>query len=249
MPAIWGGPKPACKERKGLMTEFTASRASRRTFIAGLGASASLVALPACQTMGGWSLTDAIRQLLYISSERAFARLTAPGGFWDEQVAALGLGTLIGSRGGVVANILTSTLFKSRLEGAFADIAIEGAERAAPIVADAVRVIGIRNAVALVNGGPTAATAFLREDLGMTLVEAMVPELGEAMRFASEPLVSELLAGLTGIDVGGVARNLAGRVDDAIWREMGVEEAAIRRDPRSTNDPVLISVFGVQGAL
>ena len=116
-------------------------------------------------------------------------------------------------------------------------------------MADAVRVIGIQNAIALVNGGPTAATSFLRNDLGVTLVEAMVPELGDAMRFASEPLVAELLTGLTGIDVGGVARNVAGQVDNAIWQEMGIEESAIRRDPRSTNDPLLISVFGAGAVL
>lgn len=231
------------------MTEFASSQTSRRRFIAGMGASASLLALPACETLGGFSLVDAVRRLLYLSSERAFMRLTAPGGFWDEQVAALGLENLIGSRGGVVASILTSSLFKDRLEGATADIAIESAERAAPIVADAVRVIGIENAVALVNGGPTAATGFLRQDLGGTLVEAMVPELGDAMRIANEPLVGELLAGLTGIDVGGVARNLADNVDNAIWTEMGLEEAAIRRDPASTNDPLLMGVFGAGAVL
>lgn len=231
------------------MTEFASSQTSRRRFIAGMGASASLLALPACESLGGFSLVDAIRRLLYLSSERAFMRLTAPGGFWDEQVASLGLENLLGSRGGVVSSILTSTLFKDRLEDAFADIAIEGAERAAPIVADAVRVIGIQNAVALVQGGPTAATSFLRQDMGGTLVEAMVPELGDAMRIANEPLVGELLAGLTGIDVGGVARNLADNVDNAIWREMGVEEAAIRRDPASTNDPLLMGVFGAGAVL
>ncbi|MFB0613292.1 DUF4197 domain-containing protein [Aurantiacibacter poecillastricola] len=230
------------------MTDFASATTSRRAFMGGALASGALL-LPGCQTYGGFSLTEAIRQLLYLSSERAFARLTAPGGFWDEQVAQLGLADMIGSRGNVLSSILTSALFKDRLEDAFADIAIEGAYRAAPIVADAVRVIGIQNAVALVNGGPTAATAFLRQDLGTTLVEAMVPELGEAMRIAQEPLVAELLAGLTGVDVSGVARNVALTIDDAIWTEMGFEEAVIRRDPRSTNDPLLISVFGAQRAL
>lgn len=235
------------------MTELTTSATKsgilgRRAFMGGALASGALL-LPACQSFGGFSLTDAVRRLLYLSSERAFARLTAPGGFWDEQVAALGLTNMIGSRGGVVASILTSTLFKDRLEGAFADIAIEGAERAAPIVADAVRVIGIQNAIALVNGGPTAATAFLRDDLGVTLVEAMVPELGDAMRVASDPLVGELLSGLTGIDVAGVSRNVAAQIDNAIWNEMGLEEAAIRRNPQSTNDPLLMSVFGAGAVL
>ena len=230
------------------MTELPTSRpaalTSRRMFLAGTAASAGLLALPGCATLGGFSLVDAIRRLLYLSSERAFARMLAPGGYWDEAVETIGLQNLIGSRGGTVASILTSTLFKSRLEGAFADIAMDGAERAAPLVADAVRVIGIQNAVALVNGGPTAATAFLRQDLGTTLVEAMIPELGQAMRIASEPLVGELLAGLTGIDVSGVARNVSTSIDNAIWSEMGVEEAAIRANPQATNDPLLIGVFG-----
>ncbi len=231
------------------MTELPLSHASRRKFLAGSAASATLLVLPGCETLGGFSLTDAIRRLLFLSSERAFARLVAPGGYWDDAVGQIGLENLLGARGGVVASILTSTLFKNRLEDAFADIAIDGAERAAPIVADAVRVIGIENAVALVNWGPTAATSFLRQDLGTTLVEAMVPELGQAMRVAREPLVGELLAGLTGIDVAGVARNVSTSVDNAIWTEMGVEEAAIRANPQATNDPLLIGVFGAGSLL
>ncbi|WP_271077475.1 DUF4197 domain-containing protein [Aurantiacibacter sp. MUD61] len=228
------------------MTEFDIDNAktSRRRFMAGAGASGLLLALPACQGFGGFSLVDAVRRLLYLSSERAFARMLQPGGFWDEQVATIGLENLIGSRGGVVANILTSTLFKDRLEDAFADIAIEGAERAAPIVTDAVRVIGIQNAVALINGGPRAATGFLRDEMGVTLIDAMIPELGQAMRITQEPLVGELLAGITGVDVRGVAQNVSNRIDNAIWNEIGFEEAAIRANPRATNDPLLIGVLG-----
>lgn len=217
--------------------------ASRRTFIAGLGASAGLVVLPGCATLGGFSMEDAVRRLLYLSSERAFARMLAPGGFWEEQVAALGLESILGTRGGVLSSILTSDLFRDRLHDAFADVAIEGAARAAPMVTDAVRVIGLQNAVALINGSPTAATGFLRQEMGMTLVEAMVPELGQAMRFASEPLVGQLLAGLTGVDVSGLAQNVARSVDDAIWNEIGREEAYIRANPRETNDPLLIGVL------
>lgn len=216
---------------------------ARRAFMGGALAT-SLLALPACQGFGGFSLVDAVRKLLYLSSERAFARMLQPGGYWDDAVSTLGLNNLLGTRGGILSTILTSALFKDRLEGAFADIAIEGAERAAPIVTDAVRMIGISNAIALIEGGPTAATSFLRNDLGLSLVDAMIPELGDAMRIAREPLVGELLAGLTGIDVGGVARNLSSNIDNAIWREMGIEEAAIRANPRGTNDPLLIGVFG-----
>jgi len=220
----------------------------RRAFLAGIAAS-SVLALPACTSMGGFSLVDAVQRLLYLSSERAFARMLADNGFWDEQVATLGLSSFLGTRGDVLTRILTSALFKNRLEDAFGDIAYKGAERAAPVVTDAVRVIGVQNAIDLVRGGPTAATAFLRGSMGTRLIDAMVPELGSAMRVASDPLVGELLNGLTGVDVAGVANRVAGNVDNTIWREIGVEETAIRADPASTRDPLIIGVFGAGARL
>ncbi|NVE94273.1 DUF4197 domain-containing protein [Altererythrobacter lutimaris] len=223
--------------------------ASRRKVMAGLLAGTTVLALPACQSLPGFSLTEAIRRLLTVSSENAFARLTAADGFWDDQVAKVGLSSLLGTRGDVLSDILTSALFKDRLNEAFADIAIEGSYRAAPLVADAVRVIGIENAEALVRGGPRAATAFLQGEMGGQLIEAMVPELGRAIEVASDPLVAQLINGLTGTDVGVIAQRLAGNVNDAIWTEIGFEEEAIRRDPRSTNDPLLIGVFGAGAAL
>lgn len=217
---------------------------TRRSLIAGLGAGAAVLALPGCATGYGYGLVDAVQRLLYLSSERAFARMLQSGGFWDQQVAALGLGNVLGARGDVLARILTSGLFKSRLDRAFGDIAFEGAERAAPIVTDAVRVIGIDNAIDLVRGGPTAATAFLRGRVGTRLIDAMAPELGTAMRVASDPLVGEALSALTGIDAAGVADRLARNIDEVIWREIGNEEAAIRADPASTGDRAIIAVFG-----
>ena len=223
---------------------------TRRSLLAGMGAS-SLVLLPGCAGGygGGFSFTEAIRRLLLLSSERTFDRLTAPGGYWDDQVARLGLNSVLGARGDVLSRILTSALFKDRLEGAFADFAVDATERAAPVVADAVRVIGLNNAIDLVRGGPSAATDFLRADLGTALLDAMVPGLDRALRVAEDPLVGQALGALTGIDVGGVANRLGTRVSDAIWNEMGREEAAIRADPESTRDPLLIGVFGVGSRL
>ncbi len=220
----------------------------RRTILAGMLAGGVLT-LPGCSTMSGFSLVDAVRRLLFLSSSRAFARLTADGGFWDQSVQQLGLESFMGSRGNVLGSILTSTIFKNRLDRAFADVAEKASDRAAPVVTDAVRVIGMENAVALVRGGPTSATAYLRGQMGNALVETMVPEVGQALRIAQEPLVGELLASLTGVDVSGVANTFSGKVNDVIWNEIGLEEAAIRANPRATNDPLIIGVFGVGATL
>ncbi len=226
------------------MTELLTNTLSRRAIMRGVGVGAVALTLSACASLPGLSMTDAVRRLLLLSSENAFARLTAPDGYWDQQVDRLGLANLIGAHGDVVSRILTSTLFKDRLDDAFAAIAVAGSERAAPIVADAVRTIGFANAVELVRGGPQAATTALRGELGDRLIEQMVPELGEAIRIASDPLVAEVVNAATGTDVSGIAQGLAGNIDNAIWNEIGIEEAAIRANPRSTNDPLLIGVFG-----
>ncbi|GMN04053.1 hypothetical protein MTsPCn3_27840 [Erythrobacter sp. MTPC3] len=233
----------------GLDTSTLGRRALIKAGLKGGIGAAAVLALPACSTYPGFSLTEAVRRLLLLSSERAFARLTEDGGYWDDQVARLGLGNLLGTRGDVLSRILTSALFTDRLQDAFADIAIEGSYRAAPIVTEAVRTIGIANAVDLVRGGPEAATQALRGELGGRLIDEMVPELGEAIRIASDPLVGQLINAATGTNVSGIAQRLAGNVDDAIWNEMGIEEAAIRADPKATGDPMLISVFGVGTAI
>src|SRR5690606_29530913 len=143
---------------------------SRRTFVAGSLAATAALALPGCATTEPISYTEAIRRLLVLSSENAFLRLTAPGGYWDQQVAQVGLERFFGTRGNVLTNILTSSLFKDRLEGVVAGIAVDASYRAAPIVADTVRTIGLANAAALIRGGPTAASAFLRQEMGERLV-------------------------------------------------------------------------------
>ena len=216
----------------------------RRTFFLGALTASAALALPACQTARPLSLEEAIRRLLYASSENAFARLTEPNGFWDRQVANVGLGNLVGVRGDALTRILTSQLFRERLQDSFSDFAIEATDRAAPVVANAVRTVGYYNALDIVQGGPRAATAYLRGELGTRLIEAMVPELHNAMRVASDPLIGRLLGAAVGADVGDIARRLADRIDETIWNEIANEEAAIRADPGRTRDPVLIGVFG-----
>ncbi len=229
------------------MTAIVTNRlTTRRSLLAGAAGAGTLLLLPACaSTGGGFSMDEAVRRLLLLATENAFLRLTAPGGFWDEQVARLGLANVLGTRGDVLGRILTSQVFKDQLEERFASFAINASFRAAPVVTDAIQVIGFENAIALVRGGPDAASLFLRQELGTALLDAMVPELGEALRISRDPLLGQALGALTGVDVAGVADRFGRQIDDAIWGEIGREEAAIRANPESTRDPLLIGVFGL----
>lgn len=228
------------------MTMITQLNPTRRALLGGAAGGAVLMMLPGCaSTGGGFSMEEAVRRLLLLAADNAFARLTAPGGFWDEQVARLGLEQFLGARGNTLSRILTSSLFKDRLEERFAEFAIDASFRAAPVVTDAVRVIGFANAIELVRGGPSAASAYLRQEVGTALLDAMVPELGEAIRLTRDPLLGEAINALAGVNVGDVASRIGREVDDAIWGEIAREEAAIRANPQATRDPLLIGVFGL----
>lgn len=223
------------------MTEIAQPLIPRRVFLGG-AAAAGLLVLPGCSTMGlgGFSYVGAVRRLLEIASMNAFARLTATGGFWDSQVARLPLPDLFGRRGNVVQSVLSSGIFKDRLQHALNDYAVDGARRAAPLVAETIRTVGFANAAALLSGGPTGATSYLRSAMGPALINAMIPALGDSIRAANDPLIGQAIGALTGVDVPQVAQSIANEADNAIWYSIGLEESAIRQDPARTNDRLLI---------
>ena len=226
----------------------TRETVSRRGMLSGGAALAGLLMLPGCATTGGGlalSYEDVVRHLLEASTRNAFARLTAPNGFWDSAVARINLPVLFGKRGSIMAGILRTPAFREQLQRRLNIIAEDGARAAAPLVADTVRTIGIRNAYALVTGDPTAATTFLRTQMGPGLVNAMIPELDRLMRVAEDPLIGQALSVLTGVNVADAAHALALEADNAIWYEIGAQEAEIRKDPARVNDPLLARAFGL----
>ena len=218
---------------------------ARRTFLAGTAA-AGLLALPGCQSLGGFSMVEAIRRLLTLSSQAAFAALTAPGGFWDSEVARFEAPAVFSSSGtSVLKNLLSSALFKENLQHQLNIVAEKGAERAAPVVYAAVSKISIPDAVGLVRGGPTAATSFLRAEMGPALINAMIPGLTDALRLSGDPVIGQAVKALAGVDIGAMAQSVANRADNSIWYQIGHEEGTLRAHPETTRDPLLIGVFKV----
>jgi Protein of unknown function (DUF4197) len=211
------------------------------------GAALATLALPGCQSMPGFSLTEAIRRLLRLSSQNAFALLLQPGGFYDSSVARIALPDRFGGdRGtGILSVVLQSRQFRDRLQRQLNRAAEKGAERAAPLVADAVRSVSIEDAAALVRGGPQAATSFLRGKMGTALLDSMLPGISDGLRLFDDQVIGQAVRSVTGFDIAALASDITRKADDSIWAAIGLEEAGIRADPQKTNDPVLIGVFGL----
>jgi hypothetical protein len=211
------------------------------------GAAVVTLAIPGCASMPGFSLTDAIRRLLTLSSQNAFALLLQPGGFYDSSVARIALPDRFGGSNGagILSVVLQNRQFRDRLQRQLNRAAEKGAERAAPLVADAVRNVSIEDAAAIVRGGPQAATGFLRGKMGVALVDAMLPGISDGLRLFDDQVISKAVQSVSGFDIGALASDINRKADDAIWAAIGLEESNIRANPQKTNDPVLIGVFGL----
>ena len=214
----------------------------RRLLAAAL--SLPLLALPGCATIGTSLVADAIRRLLTLSSQRAFARLLREDGFLEDELARVPLPPELAGGGAVAAALLRTPLVQRQLLELLNRAAADAAETAAPIVYDAIRGMSLADAAALVRGGPTAATDLLERTMGPAIVDAMFPGVGRALRTFDDGLVNRLVQAATGIDFAGLQRHVADSAARGIYRAIGREEAAIRADPRGSGDPVIASVLG-----
>ncbi|HYW17012.1 MAG TPA: DUF4197 domain-containing protein [Allosphingosinicella sp.] len=220
---------------------------TRRTLVAA-GLALPLLTLPGCATRLGDipGLGPAIRRLLTLSSERAFARLLADEGFFRDEVTRiqpppqLGGSTLTAT----LAVALGTRAVQDRLLRVVNQAAGEGARRAAPVVYDSIRDMTIANALSIARGGPTAATDYFARSMGERIFDSIFPGVGEALRLAENGVIQRALQFATGINFPGLQADVTRKTSAALYRAIGREEAAIRADPSSAGDPVLAAMFG-----
>jgi hypothetical protein len=219
---------------------------SRRGLI-GAALALPLLTLPGCAGGFGFGLEEAVRRLLTLSSQRAFARLLEENGFFAHDVARVVLPSQLGGSRPttLLAALLKQPAVQDRLLRQVNRAASQAAQVAAPIVTQSIRSMTIADALSIVRGGSTAATDYLERQMGNAIFDAMLPEVGEALQLFDNQIVTQALRAATGIDFAGLRQDVAMKASQGIYRAIAQEEAAIRADPSATGDPVLRSVFRV----
>ena len=219
---------------------------SRRHAIVG-AAAIPLLALPGCTTLGdleGFGIENALRRLMTVSSQRAFGNLLTENGFFSDDLARVPLPPQLAETGSIVSALLRSAAVQSQLLRVMNRAAAEAAEAAAPVVYDSIRNLTISDAMALARGGPTAATDFLQRAMGTRIVDAMFPDVGNALRLFDSGIVNQVVQAATGINFSGLQQHVTQAAATGIYRAIGREEAAIRANPGSVNDPLIATLFG-----
>lgn len=120
------------------------------------------------------------------------------------------------------------------------------AERSVPIFASSIARLPLRDAVALVKQGGTAATDYLRRTTGDSLRRSITPIMQEAL---NEYKANNQWDNLP-IKLGAKERNInianlmAGVVTEAMFRKMAAKEQEIRSQSSARTTPLLRRVFG-----
>ncbi|WP_423604170.1 DUF4197 domain-containing protein [Sphingomonas sp. MS122] len=218
---------------------------NRRSLLAGM-AMLPLVAVAGCMAgPGSYTVEEGVRRLLTLSSQRAFDRLIRPGGFYDDQLTRLSMPERPDDRSGaVLAAVLRTNAVRSRIAIALNDLAVDAADRATPVVLDAIRRMTFADALAVLRGGPTAATDLLARETEGAVIDAMYPDFADGLRGDAFEILTAAVAAASGFDLGALARDVSRQAGRAIFLAIGREEAEIRRNPRATRDPVLIALLG-----
>ena len=222
------------------------SQPSRRSLLLGAALMAPLLALPACVTGGpGGGLTEGLRRLLEISSQRALARLATSNGYLNDPAARIKLpGGSSDRSAAVLGALLRSAPVQRELTLAINRAAGEAADRAAPLVYDSIQSLTFSDALGIVRGGPTAATSYLERSIGDQIIDAMFPEIGEALRqFGGGSILGPVLGAATGIDIPAIQRAVTSQASQGLWRAIGREEAAIRAVPARAGDPLVEAIL------
>ena len=193
--------------------------------------------------------TAMLAPLLLLAAHRALTALMREGGFYDDAIARISLPRAFGGEraGNVITAILLSQGVRDRLLHQANRAAEHGAELASPMIADVARTMPIGEALAVVRGSPSAATDLLKGRIGNSLIPTMLPGIDKGLRLFDSEIVTEALRLASGIDFAAFRDDVTAKAADSVFRAIAREEAAIRADPASTNDPLLIGVFGLAG--
>ncbi len=194
---------------------------------------------------------DGLKEALSVGIQEAVKLVSAPDGYFKNDLIRIPLpdslkkadGLIRGIGGGVLSDALIEKMNRA---------AEAAAPRATDIFLSAIKGMSIEDAAGLMTGGDTAATDYLKEKTGDTLVESFFPDVDASMKeigavaafddyigkYADNPLVSAVLPETD------ISRYVTGKAVDGLFVMVAGEEERIRRDPAARITDLLKDVFG-----
>lgn len=193
-------------------------------------------------------IASGLKEALIIGSQNSSNRLSVADGFFNSQIHKIWMPAEAQKVEKALRAVgLGATVDKAIL--AMNRAAEDAAKTAGSIFVDAIRQMTIQDAVRILRGGDTAATAYFRDKTTATLFNTFKPVINNALaktqatqyweevfslynKIATRPVTTDLSAYVTQ------------RAIDALFHELKNEEIRIRTEPAARVTEILRKVFG-----
>jgi ribosomal protein L22 len=193
-------------------------------------------------------IASGLKEALIVGSQNSSNRLSAVDGFFNNSLHKIWMPP----EAQKVENALRSVGLGSQVDKAILAMnraAEEAAKSAGSIFVDAIRQMSISDAVNILRGSDTAASAFFRQATTQRLYASFQPVINNALaKTKATQYWSEVFSLYNKISTKPVTTDLSGyvtqRAIDALFHELKNEEIKIRTDPAARVTEILRKVFG-----
>ncbi|MEM6708665.1 MAG: DUF4197 domain-containing protein [Pseudomonadota bacterium] len=227
-----------------------------------LALSFAVLVLPACENLsledvlaaangegGDSTIAAGLREALTVGADTVVSNLGTTGGFARSPSYRIELPETLKTAQRFASTVGLGGYFQT-LEDKMNEAAEAATPKAQALFLGAIKQLSFADVMGIYNGGDDAATRYLEEKTGAQLATEMRPIIERSLnqvgayttfnellsRYNALPLVEDIDADLTGHVV-----SFAGQ---AIFNELGEQEAAIRKDPARQTTALLRQVFG-----
>jgi len=193
-------------------------------------------------------IASGLKEALIIGSQNSSNRLSVVDGFFNNSLHKIWMPP----EAQKVENALRAVGLGSHVDKAILAMnraAEDAAKSAGSIFVDAIRQMSIQDAVNILRGGDTTATAFFRQATTQRLYSAFQPVINNALaKTKATQYWSEVFSLYNKISSKPVTTDLSAYVSqkaiDALFHELKNEEIKIRTDPAARVTEILKKVFG-----
>ena len=189
-----------------------------------------------------------LKEALAKGVEKGVAQLSAENGFFGNSLYKV----VMPPEAQRVEKTLRSIGLGAKVDEAILTMnrgAEEAVKKAAPIFADAIRGMDIKDAISILRGADTAATGYLRSNTSSSLTTAFKPVIQESLeKTGAAGHWNNLMTAYNKVSFQKVNTDLAGYVTDkalqALFLQIADQEKQIRKDPAARTSALLKKVFG-----
>lgn len=188
-----------------------------------------------------------LKEALTVGVERGTQKLSAPDGFLTNAAVKI----LMPAEAQKAERTLRSMGLGRQVDQAIVSMnraAEDAAKSAAPIFVQAVKTMTVQDAMGILKGSDTAATAYLKGRTSVQLIEAFRPVIEQSLaKVDATKHWNTVFTAYNKVALNKVNPDLSAYVTDkalqGIFLQLGAEEARIRKDPAARTTELLKTVF------